>query len=154
MLDPKNFHQGMAATGLHLFTYEIQKITPAQPNLISSSNCDFTEDAVTKVLDKTKVNKTHGPDCIALRVLKEAKYQISNKSLNSGRVSDTWKLANVTPLQKKGDKTLLVNYRPISLTSIVCKLMKTIIHDKLMSFIEENIMINNTQHGFMTNALA
>ena len=38
------------------------------------SNCDFTEDVVTKAFDKTKVNKTPGPDCIAPRVLKEAKY--------------------------------------------------------------------------------
>ena len=53
-------------------TYENQEITPAQHNLITLSDCDFTEDAVTKALDKIKVNKTPGPDCIAPRVLKEA----------------------------------------------------------------------------------
>ena len=58
-------------------TYEIQEITPVQRNLINLSDWDFTEDVVTKALDKIKVNKTPGPDCIALRILKEAKYQIS-----------------------------------------------------------------------------
>ena len=89
-------------------TYEIQEITPAKPNLIPLSDCEFTEDTVTKALDTIKVNKTPGLDCIAPRVLKEATYQISkpfailiNKFLNSGKVPDFWKLANVTPIQKK-----------------------------------------------------
>ena len=57
-------------------TYEIQEVTPAQPNLILLSDCDFTEDTVTKAFDKIKVNTAPGSDCIAPRVLKEAKYQI------------------------------------------------------------------------------
>ena len=55
-------------------TFEIQETTPAQPNLIPLRDCDFTEDTVTKTIDKIKVNKTLGPGCIAPRVLKEAKY--------------------------------------------------------------------------------
>ena len=54
-------------------------------------NCDFTEDTLTKFLDKVKVNKITDPNCTAPRVLKEAKYQIDkplvilfNKFLNSG----------------------------------------------------------------------
>ena len=90
-------------------TYEIQEITPAQSNLIPLSDCDITEDTVTKTLDNIKINKTPDLDCIAPKVLKDAKYQISkhlailfNKSLSSGRVPDTRKLANVTHIQKKG----------------------------------------------------
>ena len=53
------------------------------------------------------------------------------------------------PLHKRREiNTLPVNYRPISLTSIVNKLMETIIRDKLVTFTGENIMIDNTQHGF------
>ena len=44
-------------------TYEIQDIIPAQPNLIPLNNCNFTEDAVNKALDKIKVNKIPGLDC-------------------------------------------------------------------------------------------
>ena len=58
-------------------TYEIQGMIPAQLDLIPLSDYNFTEDTITKALDKIKVYKTPGPDCIAWRVLKEAKYQIS-----------------------------------------------------------------------------
>ena len=44
---------------------------------------------------------------------------------------------------KKGDRSLPSNYRPISLTSVV-----TIIRDKLVTFLEKNITIDNSQHGF------
>lgn len=67
-----------------------------------------------------------------------------NHTLTSGKVPKVWKLANVTPIQKKGDKSLLQNYRPISLTSVVCKVMETILHDKMVLFLEENNLINDT----------
>jgi hypothetical protein len=41
--------------------------------------------------------------------------------MQTGKLPDNWKKANVTPLHKKGPKNLVENYRPISLTSIVCK---------------------------------
>ena len=89
-------------------TYEIQEITTVQPNLIPLSDCDFTADTVTKVLDKIKVIGISEPDCIASRVLKEAKCHISkplaiqfNKSLNAGRIPYILKIVNVTNIQKK-----------------------------------------------------
>ena len=41
--------------------------------------------------------------------------------MQTGKLPDNWKKANVTPLHKKGPKNQVENYRPISLTSIVCK---------------------------------
>ena len=60
-------------------THEIQEISPTQPNSIPWSDCHFTEDTVTKALDKIKVNKTLGPDCIAssLKINKVSNHQIS-----------------------------------------------------------------------------
>ena len=52
--------------------YKTQEINPAQPSLIPLSDCDLTEDAVTKALDEIKTSKTPGPDCIAPTFLKEA----------------------------------------------------------------------------------
>ena len=142
-----------------VFTVEdingIQEETSMQRNIAPLSNCNFSENAVMKALDKINGNKTPGPDCIAPRVLKETKLQVCkplsiifNKSLNSGKIPNDWKLANVTPIQKKGDKSLPSNYRPISLTSVVCKLMESIIRDQLVTFLEENNLVKNSQHGF------
>ena len=135
-------------------THGVQEII-TQTNIASLSNCTFSSNAVIKALDKINANKTAGPDSIAPRVLKEAKFQLCEplsllftKSLNSGKIPNDWKLANVTPIQKKGDKATPSNYRPISLTSVVCKLMESIIRDQLVSFLEENDLIKNSQHGF------
>ena len=122
-------------------------------NFLNSIN--ITENDVSKCIDKLKLNKSPGPDTICPRVLKEAKNEfvkplttIFNKSLQLGMMPDDWKLANVTPIFKKGSKSLPSNYRPISLTSIVCKMLETLIRDKLVNHLEENNLLRDTQHGF------
>jgi hypothetical protein len=74
---------------------------------------------------------------------------IFNKTLEEGRVPDDWKVANVTPICKKGKKADPGNYRPVSLTSVSCKLLESIIKDELMTHFESNKLINNSQHGFI-----
>ena len=119
------------------------------------SNMQIEERDILREIDKIKINKTPGPDKISPRILKEVKYQISkplsvlfNKSLAAGKVPSDWKLANVTPIFKKGEKSQPGNYRPISLTSVICKLMETIIRENMVTFFEENHIINSSQHGF------
>ena len=116
---------------------------------------DITEEDVMRVIDKLKICKSPGPDKIYPRVLKEVKEVICkplcvifNLSLRTGKVVRGWKLANVTPLFKKGDKSNPGNYRPISLTSVVCKLMESILRDKIVEFLEKNNVIKDSQHGF------
>jgi hypothetical protein len=46
---------------------------------------------------------------------------IFNSSLKEGKLPDIWKLGNIVALFKKGDKSKTGNYRPVSLTSVVCK---------------------------------
>ena len=115
----------------------------------------FMENDILRALNKLKTNKSPGPDKISPRILKEVKTvickplcMIFNKSLTSGKVPSEWKLANVTPIHKKGDKSIPGNYRPISLTSVVGKLMETIIRDKVVYHLEENKLIHDSQHGF------
>ena len=71
-----------------------------------------------------------------------------NTSLNTGVVPDEWKAANVTPIHKKGSKSLVDNYRPISLTSLICKLQESILRDAVVLHLEKNGLINSSQHGF------
>ena len=55
----------------------------------------------------------------------------------------------MTPLHKKGKKELPSNYCPISLTCIACKVMESIIKDKIISFMINNNLLTNLQHGFV-----
>ena len=78
---------------------------------------------------------------------------ILNKSFSSGLLPNEWKCADIRPLQnslhKKGSKSLKENYRPISLTSIVCKISEKIVFDRLHKFWQETGLINNNQFGFL-----
>ena len=74
--------------------------------------------------------------------------KLFNQSLNEGVVPDSWKTANVVPVFKKGDRSIASNYRPISLTSLVGKLLETIIAKKIRHHLEKHNLINTSQHGF------
>ena len=109
---------------------------------------EITEEDLMHVIDKLKVCKSPGPDKIYPRVLKEVKEAICkplcvifNLSLRTGKVVSEWKLANVTPLFKKGNKFNPGNYRPISLTSVICKLMESILRDRIVEFLEKSKLV-------------
>ena len=71
-----------------------------------------------------------------------------NKSIECTQVPDDWKSANITPIFKKGEKSNVENYRPISLTVILNKILEKLIHNCITNFLQETKQINNTQHGF------
>ena len=60
-----------------------------------------------------------------------------------------WKEANIIPLFKKGSRNKSVNYRPVSLTSVIGNLLETIIMDHMMDFLVKHKLINTSQHGFL-----
>jgi len=69
-------------------------------------------------------------------------------SFDTGTLPADWKTGNIVPIFKKGDRTDRANYRPVSLTSVPCKIMESIIKDKLMRFLESNDLLCKEQHGF------
>ncbi len=124
----------------------------------SISDLIITESEVLKQLDELKTNKSPGPDRFYPTVIKQVKHEIAkplaqifNKSLQSGAVPIDWKTADVTPIFKKGSREIPGNYRPISLTSIICKILESIIRDKVVDYLEKHALIKNTQHGFRKN---
>ena len=74
---------------------------------------------------------------------------IFNISMASGAIPSAWKKSIITPIFKKGDKSCANNYRPISLTSIVGKLMESIIKDSLLSYFSKNDLLYPKQYGFL-----
>ena len=82
------------------------------------------------------------------------------KSIQEQNIPINWKKAHVVPILKKGKKTLPKNYRPVSLTSINCKLMEGLVREKLIDHLSNNKLISESQHGFIpgrscsTNLLA
>ena len=69
-------------------------------------------------------------------------------SFETGKIPEDWKLAKVIPIFKKGKKSDPINYRPVSLTLTVCKIMETIIRDKITEHLEEQDLIDKAQNGF------
>ena len=60
----------------------------------------------------------------------------------------SFKEAAIIPVFKSGDKTLPCNYRPISLISVLSKVIKQIIRKQVLIFLSHREYLNNTQHGF------
>jgi len=113
------------------------------------------EELVRRKLDRLRSDKAPGADNISPRVLVELKDEITvpvtlimKCSLDSGLVPDDWKAAYVTPVYKKDAKSNVSNYRPISLTSQLCKVFEAIVRDAIVNHLEEHGLVHDTQHGF------
>ncbi len=74
---------------------------------------------------------------------------VFNLSLEEGIVPLEWKEANIIPLFKKGSRNKSENYRPMSLTTVICKLLERLIKDHMVDFLVKNKLINPSQHGFL-----
>ncbi len=116
---------------------------------------NVTTEGVVKLLKDLKPHKAPGPDNITPKVLKECAEsiapplrQVFQKSLSTGELPEDWLTANVSPIFKKGDRSDPSNYRPVSLTSIPCKILEHIIHSNMMTHFETHNLLNNEQHGF------
>jgi len=73
---------------------------------------------------------------------------IYNNILSTSLYPDIWKIANITPVFKKGDKQLIENYRPISLLPICGKVLEKIIFNRLYNFLHANSLLTENQSGF------
>jgi hypothetical protein len=115
----------------------------------------FSEKDVMDLLSALNASKSAGPDGFHPRVLKECSkslskplYAIMRTSLDTGHVPLAWKEANITAIFKKGRKQDAGNYRPISLTPVVCKLFEGIVRKNLIAHMDANDLFTDHQHGF------
>ena len=119
------------------------------------SDIEIKLEAIADKLGQLKDGKACGPDGLHPKLLKEARAELAlplqiifSQSLDAGTVPLDWKQANVIPIHKKGSTSDPGNYRPVSLTSCVCKIMESIIRDHILKHLNENELLSDVQYGF------
>ena len=117
---------------------------------------EITEDLVLKKLLKLKTSKSGGPDGFHPRVLVETAHTLAKplcslfkKSIEESKLQQDWKVGNITPLFKKGDKKIAGNYRPVSLTSVICKVLESVVRNSIVTHMIKHKLFNDKQHGFV-----
>ena len=116
----------------------------------------FTTDDIRKRLKDLNPSKSPGPDGIHPRILVECAEQLCRPlatlcslSMATGVLPSEWKRGNISAIFKKGNRHLASNYRPVSLTCIVCKLMEAIVKEQIMNHLLANDLLSDHQHGFV-----
>lgn len=120
------------------------------------SEITFSPNAVKDVLMSLKIDSAPGLDGLTAIFLNKCASSLAvplsmifSSSLTNHSIPITWKMAVVTPVFKKGDKLSVENYRPISLTSIACKVCERIVSNQLLEFLLTNNILPSSQHGFL-----
>ena len=118
-------------------------------------------DDIKKRLSDLSVFKSYGPDMLHPRVLKEIRNEIAlhlkiifncslaTNSLATNKLPNDWRTGNITPIFKKGKRCFVNNYRPISLTCVICKLLESILRDNIIKHFVKNNLFSTKQFGFI-----
>ena len=119
------------------------------------SRINVTRNGVELLLKKLNPKKAVGPDRVPTCILKDHADIMScilqviyQKSLDTGNVPKDWKCANVIPIHKKECRNTPSNYRPVSLTSVSCKVLEHIVFSSVMKHLDKHKILRQFQHGF------
>ena len=125
------------------------------PNGVGLYDTLFSQEDVTKAINKLDKCSAAGPDKFPALILKECQNQLApvisdlwRISFDTGQIADKFKSQSVIPVFKKGSKAVAANYRPVSLTSHLIKVFERVLCSKVVEYIEANNLINPNQHGF------
>jgi hypothetical protein len=141
-----------------VFTKEDMRNMPKRcdtGNRVQLEQIVVTEEQVTQAIKVLQENKAPGVDGLNSTFIKGCKdglirplVLLFNKSLATGKIPQDWRRANVSALFKKGSKKEPGNYRPVSLTCQICKLLERILRDVIVGYLEKQKLIGDSQHGF------
>ncbi len=113
------------------------------------------EEEVLKLLQSLDTNKAMGLDGIDSKILRMAAPAISrslaslyNFSLKSGQVASEWKYARVTPVPKGKNSEDVDNFRPVSVLSVVSKVLERIVHCQFYTYLQKHSILHEAQSGF------
>ena len=111
---------------------------------------------VKSILKSLPIGKASGPNGLSNRILRELASEVSipycclfNQSLSTGIVPTQYKEANVCPIPKKGDLSLVSNHRPISLLNSEDKLFERLVFKYLFNHLRDNNLLSSLQSGFI-----
>ena len=119
------------------------------------SSVSFTTEKVTAKLKRLKPTSAPGPDKVWTKILHDLAEVLAGplaviytRLLEEKTVPDIWLKSLVCPIFKKGTKSDPGNYRPVSLTCVVGKVMESILVDALIAHMVTNKLLRASQHGF------
>ena len=119
------------------------------------TDIQINEGIVLQKLNKININKCQGSDQIHPKLLYELRNELVTPltklfklSVLSGIVPQGWREANVAPLHKKVSREKPENYRPVSLTSIVGKILESITKDSVVEHLDGHNLLQKSKHGF------
>ena len=135
-------------TGISLYVF------PSRTNL-KLHNISVTPKMVRKVVMHLDLSKASGPDCIPVVVLKNCEPELSyilaelfNKCLKEYCFPDCWKALSVVPVFKNVEEmSTAKNYRPVSLLSVVSKVFKKLVNNRIVDYLEKCGLISDFQYG-------
>lgn len=145
-----------------MFTDEIPIPPSAHADSISATMDDIlvTQEGIEQAIDRLPNNSSPGPDVICPILLKLTKATIARiftslfqQSVDTGCVPDSWKTARVIRIFKSGDRSALTNYRPISTTSIPCKILEHIISSAITKDLDQPFLFHSSM-GSCVDVLA
>ena len=117
----------------------------------------FTEEKVSAVMRDLKDKSSYGPDNIPVKVLRDAHkilakpyHRLLNKIYHQNEIPEQWKTSRILPLYKKGKKSLIENYCPISNLCAGSKVFERLILMQILEIEEESgtSLTGTNQHGF------
>ena len=110
---------------------------------------------VYNLINNLSISKATGIDKISVKVLLAAASAIApsltdifNMSMDSNQFPSDWKAARVTPLFKKGQRSVLDNYRPISILPVVSKIMERLLYNQIYDYFVKKDLLSKHQFGF------
>ncbi len=115
----------------------------------------FAEADIVAAIRTIRTTAAPGPDEFPAILLKNCESELAkplqllySRSFRTGIIPEALKKGKITPIYKKGLRAEPSNYRPVSLTSHIIKVMEKIIVKNMTSYLERNRLMNPGQHGF------
>lgn len=131
------------------------KCNDSEPTLTDFNETRVDANEVRKVVSTLRNSTASGYDDFNTKLVKESINYLApilvflfNLILSSGVFPSALKIAKVVPIYKKGEKTKVENYRPISVLSVFSKIMEKLIYSRLINFLTRTKALSPTQHGF------